>query len=55
MNENIWRRAEKDIARRERRRLIRNRTITPAPFMRPQLMVKNGDGSWSPHINTYAR
>ncbi len=51
MNEHIWRQAERHQARRERNRLIRNGTITPAWGMKPQLMVKSPvDGSWLPYV-----
>ena len=47
LTEGVWRRAESDMARRERLRLRRNRTIVPMQFMEPQMMVKI-DGRWSP-------
>lgn len=53
--EGVWRRAEYSQARRERLRLIRNGTITPAHSMPPQLLVRNpsAKGGWSPEIKTY--
>lgn len=50
-----FRRMERELARRERGRLIRKGIIIPAFRMPPQMMVKNPDGSWSPEIKTYAR
>lgn len=48
--EDIWKRAERDMARRRRLKLIRAKRIIPASRMPPQMMVKNDDGSWSPEI-----
>lgn len=42
--ENIWRRAERDQARRERRRLIFRRVITPAERMPVTGLYRRGDG-----------
>lgn len=48
----IWRRFERTIVRRERSRLIRKGFICPAARMTPQMLVRNPDakGGWSPHI-----
>lgn len=48
-----WKRFHAAQARRERLRLIRLGRIIPADRMRPQLMVKNGAGEWSPYIGVY--
>ena len=50
-HENAWRRAERDILRRERSRLIQNGTITPVHRALPQPMVKDKDGRWWPNAN----
>lgn len=53
-NDDLWRRAERHAARRERTRLMKSGVIRPAYMMQPQLMVKNQDGSWSPEIMVIA-
>lgn len=50
--EYVWRRFHRDQARRERLRNIRSKVIVPAHSMKPQMMVKNIDGSWSPAIKS---
>lgn len=52
MNEFIWKRAERDSARRERLRLIRLGRIRHVSMIRPQLMVRNDavKGGWSPEL-----
>lgn len=43
---------DRELNRRERLRLIKNETITPAYRIPPQLMVRNPDvkGGWSPEL-----
>lgn len=45
----VWRRAERDILRRERVRLFRNGTIRPAGL--PTIMAKDASGKWWPNSN----
>ena len=49
MNEYIWKRAERDQARRERIRLIRLGRIRHVSLIAPQLMIRTDNG-WSPQI-----
>ena len=42
--EATWRKAEQNMARRERGRLIRNGTINLRTL--PNVMVRDNDGSW---------
>lgn len=49
--EAVWRKAERDILRRERVRLIQNGTITPVHRVGPSVMVKDKDGRWWPNSN----
>lgn len=50
MNEQIWKMAEQNMARRERYRLIRLGRIVPEHRMQPQLMVRDTNGRWTPQI-----
>lgn len=52
MNEALWKRAERDSARRERLRLIRLGRIRHHSLMAPQLMIRNpsAKGGWTPQI-----
>jgi len=51
MNEYLWKRAEKDQARRERIRLIRLGRIRHHSLIEPQLMIRtSAEGGWSPQI-----
>ena len=52
--ENVWRRRERQLARKERPRLIRLGRIVPERFSQPQMMVKNSDGTWSPELKIHA-
>lgn len=44
--ERTWRLAERDIARRERRRLMTRWVITPTYATRPSYVMMRMDGSW---------
>lgn len=45
-----WRRFHRELARRERFRLIRRGVIIPEYRMPPQMMVKDAEGNWKPEI-----
>ena len=45
-----WRRFERELARRERFRLIRLGRIIPAFKTPPQMMVKDESGNWKAEI-----
>lgn len=49
----IWRKAESNMARRERMRLIRSGRIVPAYRMQPQLMVRDANGRWVPELRIH--
>ena len=48
--EMVWRLAERDMVRRERRSRIDRGVITPYHSMLPQMMVKNKEGNWVPEV-----
>ncbi len=48
--EQAWKRFERHQTRRERQRLISKGDIVPAYAMKPQMMVKDINGDWSPFI-----
>lgn len=44
--DDAFRKMEKVLVRRERARLIRAGIIVPAIYAKPQVLVKQDDGSW---------
>jgi hypothetical protein len=52
LTEAVWRKAEVNMLRRERNRLIRLGRITPIHRMPPQMLVKDENGRWCPEIKT---
>ena len=47
LNDSLWRKAESNMARRERNRLIRLGRIVPAFRMKPTPLFKDESGNWS--------
>lgn len=45
--EEVWRNAERMLARKERQRLIRLGRIVPASRMRPLMLEQDDDGRWT--------